>query len=543
MQLPKISLDIKTSQALRVLNLLEEHHKTLARIIKVRTAQPHTSHAAVSEHDPSALDVTSAAASAASSSLAPGSKQGPDRTRSPTAVRRLGSRDVSSSIASNLATARGRPQPGQRRGVPASPEVSTQTAGGKVYSKKELGSSTRTPDGRPSHVPPFSASSIPEERHTAADPAADEGFNRFYSTFGSLFSKISPALAYASLPLSPGESEAKPTPKPRSPDRTRRTSRMSASTRAVSHDEPDLTELISKPALRALRDEAGFPITQESFYVVPPTGGTQSYAAMLQLREKHGESGPHIPSPIAELEDTSAEAHQRTRSSAEGDVFVDARETLGPPSPHATRDSTQLRSGARHRTLDRQNSSGAGSTGGGGGPRFGKPKNDEELELENNTLRQLLDVQSKRLQMWEAQSQNQTAMAQSFRHLRADSAQHKPSGPSGGGPGTTTASGSHSKGAADDPGDAELVERLAALEAQISAERARVGEMEKAEKKAKAENAKLQAVVGKYRERWEVLKQGARERQSKRAEASGTGAADGVGKKAEGGDGDGAGGG
>ncbi|KAF2100955.1 hypothetical protein NA57DRAFT_55027 [Rhizodiscina lignyota] len=541
-QFAKAAQGTGDSLAFRTLKLLEEEHLKLARIIKVRSAQPAVS--AVNEDDPTALPASSAAATAASSSLVSSSKDRRTRTTSPVSARRQTTRDLSSSIVSNLATARGKPAGQQRRGVPALPEVSTQNAGGRLYRQQDgqpsaEGRGARSPQ-RQRHAPPFQADSIPEEDSTQQSPAtADEGFNRFFTTFENLFSKISPSLAFTTLPLSPGTvatpTDARPSSshKATSPSRTR--SRAGTTTRtANAPDEPDLNELISKPALRALRDEAGFPITQESFYVVPPSGGTVSYASMLQQQRGEelgdGIDRPNIPSPIIEGDETegaNTRAHKSQSNSADADEFVDAKESFGPPSPLSTRNSANLKKSGKKTSLSRQGS-------GGGKVSFGSKKTPEELELENETLRQILNEHSKRLQMWEAQSQSQTAALRMAESFRAKDFQQSPLSAGVGGVGNDgipssrkpaalpRKDGTEKEAAAQLAVGEDALARVAALESRLSAETARREEMERAEKKAKAENAKLQVVVGKYRERWEQLKQGARERQSKRAEASST---------------------
>lgn len=380
----------------------------------------------MNEDDATALNAPSAAAAAATSDLSSQpKKQLALRTSSPAAARRQQARDLSSSIVSNLATARGRPSPQQRRGGPSLPEVTTQTAGGRLYTASERSTSPRATQGRSKTAHSISTDTIPEEEgklHSARPGVSpsDEGFERFFSTFGNLFSKISPSLAFAALPLNPtapstlSEHPAPPPAKSTSPTRTRSSSRSTPA--ANVFDDPDLSALISRPALRALRDEAGFPLTHESFYVVPPSGGTVSYAGILQQRGGLPEDGPQIPSPILEVSsdeagaaDTTARVRGSQHSAGSQDEFVDARESFGPPSPRSTRNSANLKG-------KRPSARSAVAT-------FGSRKTGEELEGENAALRQLLDTQSrvlekqgKRLQMWEAQSQSQTAaaMAQSF---------------------------------------------------------------------------------------------------------------------------------
>ncbi len=183
--------------------------------------------------------------------------------------------------------------------------------------------------------------------------AVDEPFQRFYSTFESLLSKLSAPLAFAGLPLG---SEATPTPQPQN-------DRAEGPESAV---EPNVANIFSKAALRAIREESGgygygFG-GAESFYVVPTTGGTISYAGIISRAER------------ARLENDS-----------NVEEFVDARET--PGSPNTSRGSKTM----------------------------------EELQLENQALRALSDQLSKRLHMWEVNAQSSSmALQQSLRALGGD---------------------------------------------------------------------------------------------------------------------------
>lgn len=149
-----------------------------------------------------------------------------------------------------------------------------------------------------------------------------------------------------------------------------------------------------------------------------------------------------------------------TRTSEDLDEFVDARETPGPPSPLITR---------------------------GGGRKVvaaaGSAKTMEELQLENMKLRDTLDNVTNRL--WQFEVGAQTSSAALHQSIRASM---RPS------PAASVIGG----------GGAEW-ERVEKLEEQIREGRK---EMERVVK----ENEKLKGVVGRYRERWEKLKEGARVR-------------------------------
>jgi hypothetical protein len=351
-------------------------------------------------------------------------------------IRRPPRRDLTSSIASNLATARGKPS-SQRRALPVTPEVTAQHVGGKIVAQ-----STPSP-------------SIPASLHTKSPgtvrstAASNDTFQTFFNSFESLFSRLSAPLAFAGLPLTNDPSSDPPPPEPEK--QTKRHSRH-ASTRATA--DPDLSTLFSAPALRAIKEDAGSAFAHESFYVVPTSGGTRSYAGIVR--------GP------SDLEDGA--------EGSDGE-FVDAYETLaGSQSPRSVRGSV-LRPGKKNKGPKEARSAGG--------------KTMEELELENTALRQLLDRQSKRLQMWEASAQSQSmALAQSLR-LNAS---------------------------ARPPMQQTESEREHELQNQIAAERVQREALEHRLEKKERENEKLLGVLGKYKDKWEMLKENARQRERRKEE-------------------------
>ena len=256
---------------------------------------------------------------------------------------------------------------------------------------------------------------------------SDDPFSRFYATFEGLLSKLSAPLAFAGLPLIPDAP----------PKTDASTEKTKASEQAVA--ETDVTRLFSKAALRAVREEhgpggGGFG-GAESFYVVPTTGGTISYAGIL----------------------SRAEREARIAAGEDDDEFVDARETPQPKSPVLTR----------------------------GGHKPGT-KTMEELQLENKALRALSDDLAKRLYRFEVGAQNSSmALAMSMRAF------HSP----------TTSTAVHPP----TPNSAGGADKIRDLEEQVTA-------MKKEKEKLKRENEKYKTVVERYREKWEKLKDGARER-------------------------------
>jgi len=196
----------------------------------------------------------------------------------------------------------------------------------------------------------------------------------------------------------------------------------------------------------------------DSFYVVPTSGHTMSYANILTYAEK-------------EKRRLEASAHSDLAPPAEEDEddFVDARETLVPLSP-----------GARRRAARNQSHM-----------EKGLRNTIEELSMENKSLKDMLDNVSKRLHAFEASSQHSAmALAESYRVMRPGS------------PSATHASGK----AVDDA----LRKKALDMEEQLGAA---VKQMERLEK----DNRKMQKTLDKYREKWEMLKAGAKARREAQA--------------------------
>jgi hypothetical protein len=348
--------------------------------------------------------------------------------------------------------------------------------------------------------------------------STEDNFRRFYTAFGGVISAISAPLAFTSLPLNP----IPPTPVREPPPKEKLSKSKSRNTspeasRTVKSSEPDLAALISKPALRALREDGTAPLgpyaTNESFYLVPTSGGTVSYANILQnpnaLHAHHAAQNPHLDS----IEEGENEFGLKGSSHEE---FVDARETVGPPSPTASR-----------RPHPRTNKSNEGVTtartiaaGRGAGLRT-----LEELSLENETLKSTVDKQSKRLLMWETTSQSSyNALAQSFRVRKL------PSDPSAmaqalgiGANAIPSALNSPTAVSPSTPAppvqpDPESSKRIAELEAMLAAQSAKVNELASNNDSLARQNERNAQVLGRYREQWEKLKAGARKKEIERRE-------------------------
>ena len=426
---------------------------------------------------PDALPVSLPAAQAARSSSPPRQANQPPTL---TATSRATPRDVHSSIAGNLASARGIPSGQRRRGAPASPALSVDQAGGKILASLDQKRASETArsgkrrdrvDGtgrvsldrtdRPSTVAIKNAQLTEVDLERGANVGINkiepsptppvEPFQRFYATFENLISKLSAPLAFAGLPLV-GEPPA--------------TAVAENPSVAESHGEqeraptePDLSKIFSKAALQAIKDSNGQNILGaggESFYVVPTTGGTISYAGILSRAEQ----------------ERRARLHGRVEDEDEDEPeFVDAREM--PPTPSLEK--------SRHgpgRTWKFGPQTPATTT-------IGSTKTLEELRLENQALKQLSDTLSRRLHMWEVNAQSSSmALQQSLRALHRSPA---------------------ASVAGRLQGGDEASEKAKELEEQL---RKTTRELERLGR----ENAKLKATVGNYREKWEKLKVGAKTR-------------------------------
>ncbi|KFH47149.1 hypothetical protein ACRE_019850 [Hapsidospora chrysogenum ATCC 11550] len=465
-------------EALRMLRLLEDHHRKLASLLSLPTQQPPPP--AQSPDDERTTTATGGVTDEKGQPENDGTDDdGRKKEATTTATkasqkpgvapqRRIASREMSSSIASNLASARGIRS--KYRGQPLTPSVSNDQAPGNLDahprrdgSKSKMQHLIDNQSGKPSWIPPQPASpskkgdthgkrrapqaGLPAKADTNEAPADDAGYSRFYNTFGDLINKISAPLAFAGLPLIQEEStmsgEATSLEQqPSSPTKRRQTQQPPH----VSSD-PDLSKIYSRATMRALTNE-GYGAS-ESFYVVPTSGHTMSYASILSYAEK-------------EKRRLGASTHSSVKEGSMDDDedFVDARETPVPP----------LSDGAQRRV---------------GRARTEKELNNtiEELYTENRSLKDLLDKLTKRLHAFEASAQN---MAESYRLMR-------PTSPlSTGAPG---AGGGRSR------------DRQAELEEELATMKQHAAKLEK-------DNKKMQKTLEMYREKWEMLKAGAKARRS-----------------------------
>ncbi|KAJ5087751.1 hypothetical protein N7456_011367 [Penicillium angulare] len=475
-------------EALRTLQLLEQHHKKLAEILRFQHEHPaHTSDPQNATASPNLATPSSADGGNAKAGVPSNQDAQSQPPRLPGAPRML-SRE-SSSIASNLASARGIPS--QTRGSPASPTLSAHQAGAKMSegpSKIRTGEArlrdvpnrqrtNRASTARQPWSPPLPSPTeitaqqvVPSESSESSHrkpkpPAADEPFQRFYSTFEGLISKISAPLAFAGLPLGTGDPGQQPgTSNRKSSAETKLDYQHATSDKGNTLAEPDVNRLFSRAALRSIRENQGTLTgnTAESFYVVPTTGGTMSYAGIL----------------------TRAEKEARRSSLDEGeDDFVDARETPSSPEMRQSAGSSNNRA-KRQGNADKLTS-------------LQNPKTLEELQMENQALKHLSDELSKRLHMWEVNAQSSSmALQQSLRAIHQSPGSHGPSG--------IPSPVAHMSTA---PAMSDSDDRVKELEDIV-----RRGEQEL--DRLGRDNDRLNKVLGRYRDRWEKLKEGAKTRRA-----------------------------
>lgn len=350
------------------------------------------------------------------------------RTSTSTFPRRMPPREMSSSIASNLASARGiRYVSATTRAL--SPGITAADASGIMGPPPPRRRANQTPQAKgspkPSWLPPIEndaaiariTSKNEAARRNSRDESgstfgrsardhareqqatiAEEGFAKFYSAFESLKSKLSAPLAFAGLPLISEEDSSSPTAAPSSPAPAS-ASRFGGQRRATTTGEPDLTKYFSKAAIKASLTTSQAAVN-DSFYVVPTSGGTVSYAQMVgyddQARENYG--------------------REEAGDDNEGDEdFVDAREH--PVTPKAGRSfGASFGRRSAEDTPIKVGISRKGSVAGCG-------KTVEELTIENESLKRTLDAaavalerEKKTLRKFQMESQAGTMAVSNMLH-------------------------------------------------------------------------------------------------------------------------------
>lgn len=315
--------------------------------------------------------------------------------------RRMPPREMSSSIASNLASARGIRSAPQAHAL--SPSLTATEAQGAMgppprrRPQQSLGPKSPQQAGAPSWLPPTPnpgegendaavraargsrgsrdsrrasrddttlAGSARDHARDAQTTMAEEGFAKFYSAFESLKSKLSAPLAFAGLPLiseeEPASSETAQSPAPAGSSRSGGAGKRGST---GGNAEPELTKYFSKAAIKASLTTSQAAVN-DSFYVVPTSGGSISYAAMVGYTPGNDTDSP--PSVGEGIDDEEGE-----------DDFVDAREHPLTPKGQS------FRAGGTPKTSLSRKASTAGAAG---------EKTAEELALENSHLKKTLDA-------------------------------------------------------------------------------------------------------------------------------------------------------
>lgn len=488
------------------MSLLEDHHRKLAGLIKeaprkdkkLGTSTSQTSDGNVKSHsskDNASKNGSSAGTTATSTS---------SRRRLP-----------QSSIASNLAEKRGIPtakRTTEGTAVNVAGAIGKRTEAGATPVRDLLAQQSRRADLTTSRELQSKSKEIAPPAKTSSPPPEDN-FRRFYSAFGGVISAISAPLAFTSLPLNPTPPTPVESPKQEKAARSKPRTRSPEASRSVKSSIPDIAALISKPALRALREDGSAPLgPNESFYLVP---GTASYAS--HFRDKRD-------APLASIDEGSG-----SLKGSSHEEFVDARETVGPPSPTKARRPPSHGTPGTGVTSQRTIAAGRGQG----------LKTLEELSLENETLKTLVDKQAKRIQMWELNSQNQfNALAQSFRargppsrlssdpnglvHALSQGSGAVPALPSPPIPSSQPTSPgltSHHAQASHSPSiDATTAKKIADLEAMLASQTAKVNDLMNNNDRLAKQNEKNNQIIGRYRDQWEKLKAGARKKESERRE-------------------------
>lgn len=313
----------------------------------------------------------------------------------------------------------------------------------------------------------------------------DAPFQQFYTTFESLISKLSAPLAFAGLPLTSPVSTKPPAPIQPSPKSPHVPSRPAPAAPAV-----DYSQLISRAALRAVSASGGNAINpSESFYVVPTTGGTISYAEIMNRAEREEARGLRHHRQTSNLSNISE------------DDFVDAQSTI---LPNRSRDSGMSPTPSGPTRFARRGGSNEAKVNG---------KTMEELALENQALKHLSDTLSRRLHVFEMSAQTSSAaLAQSIRSLHRSPLTTPLLSPE-------NSRGKHSSKGMEAAGlmigsDEAMAKRIAELEDILRKNDARA-------RKKDEENAKLKETITKYREKWDSLKAGAKARREREREGRG----------------------
>ncbi|KAL5614920.1 hypothetical protein BROUX41_004997 [Berkeleyomyces rouxiae] len=463
-------------EALRTLRLLEDHHKRLAKLLElpVRTQRVQRPTGTTTETNNSDNPRTKAEKGGdETQGNGPGIKQAASLNlkvagQIPSLAQpRFPQRNVAASITNNLNSARGiRSNYG---GSPVAPSVSNDPASGNMeaFPRKETSRSrmqTMLETEKAGNSPVAESSTAP-----SATPSED-GYSRFYNAFGSIINRISSPLAFAGLPLTSEEATPRTTtPVVVEPPSRRRGSNMSSRTTPVNPShlsestlaDPDLSKIYSKATVRAMQ---GLPVN-ESFYVVPPSGHTVSYANILSYADKEKR---RLTASTSQYNSNSSTAHEDV-----GADFVDAGEDSGVSSRKRMLRQSQGENESR-RVAD-------------------------ELRRQNEGLQDVVNTLQKRLRVFEASAQSLT--------------ESRIMGPKS--PGSTTNSGlgvNPSVPPLKSPSGDDIIRR------ENNELRHKLNEALQRLEGVEKENEKMQKKLRKYKEQWDALKESAKARRTPKIE-------------------------
>ncbi|CAD6504442.1 BgTH12-06172 [Blumeria graminis f. sp. triticale] len=452
----------KSIEALRVLRLLEQHHLRLSELLRTPSNTPSPNAEPESQTATEKDQISFSKTVVVQTLNSDQDLQSSSSLRSLPALphpRRLPPRDLSSSIASNLASARGIRSRNARQSL--CPSISIHQTPGSLEALSRRDSKQKKVHSVPRNGDQVSRrvtkNSIKNEinieaRYSDQSSKSDEGFRRFYNTFENILSRISAPLAFTGLPLI---NEGTITGD--CPSESSQLTKMRNSTLDQNQiDEIDLSKYFSRASLRASsRDDL---VTNDSFCVVPATSRNVSYAHIMSFDEK-------------EKRRMAINTHVKDTKVVEdlGDgVVIDVGD-----APRLTGSKGSLETKPRLSAKERDNKL-------------------EELTTENHSLKTAIDKLSRRLHAFEISAQqNSMALAESMRLMRDISPAQK-----------DLAQGIITNGIIEDN---SFHRRVQELEEQV-----RLGGREIV--CLRRENEKLRNVVSRYRERWDKLKEGAKSR-------------------------------